>query len=161
MPSKINTYERQKTLSSHDVGIHDQETPAADAAKPGGHELDVEPVYRAEQLDTEKFMCDEMEIVLLEAATENDPQFCEVNVSGDYRLLMRNGEPQRVKRYHVEALARAKQSRVKQEKVTAPEGSQGYRETNVLSLTYPFQVMNDPNPKVGGPWLRKLLSNPV
>jgi hypothetical protein len=31
----------------------------------------------------------------------------------------------------------------------------------VLSLTYPFQVMHDPNPKQGVPWLKKMLQQPA
>jgi len=30
-----------------------------------------------------------------------------------------------------------------------------------LSLTYPFSVFFDPNPKQGTPWLRQLLQQPA
>lgn len=159
--SKINSYERQRTLDSTDVKIENEVTPAAQAAAPGGHEIDTDRVIRTEQLDEEAFMRDEMEIILMEPGNENDAQFAEVNVNGDYRLLLRNGEPQRVRRYHVAVLAQAKQSRVRQRKVVQPDGSIGFQEDNVLSLTYPFSVSHDPNPKNGAPWLRKMLSNPV
>ena len=159
--SKINSYERQRTLSSDDVTIEKAVTPAAEASAAGGHEIDTDRVIRTEQLDEESFMRDELEIILMEPGNENDAQFCEVNVNGDYRLLLRNGEPQRVRRYHVAVLAQAKQSRVRQKKVVQPDGSMGFIEENVLSLTYPFSVFHDPNPKHGAPWLRKMLSNPV
>jgi hypothetical protein len=42
-----------------------------------------------------------------------------------------------------------------------PDGSMGFVEENVLSLTYPFSVTHDPRGKQGGDWLKKLLSNPV
>lgn len=159
--SKINSYERQRTLSSTDVGIEKSVTPAAEASAPGGYEIDTDRVLRTDQLDQEAFMREEMEIILMEPGNENEPQFAEVNVNGDYRLLLRNGEPQRCRRYHVAVLAQGKQSRVRQKKFVEADGSIGYKEDNVLSLTYPFSVSHDPSPKQGAPWLRKLLSNPV
>lgn len=160
MTDKINTYERKRGVSSEDVEIVNKVQPAADATR-GGHEIDTDRVYSTEQLDEEAFMRDELEIILMEPGNENDQQFCEVNVNGDYRLLMRNGEPQRLRRYHVAVLAQAKQSRVRQRKIVASDGSMGFQEESVLSLTYPFSVSHEPNPKHGAPWLRKMLSNPV
>lgn len=159
--STPNSYERKRTISSQDVDIVNAVQPAAAASAPGGHEIDTDRVIRTEQIDEEAFMRDEMEIMLNEPANENDAQFCEVNVNGDYRLLMRNGEPQKLRRYHVAVLAQAKQSRVRQKKVVNADGSMGFQEDNVLALTYPFSVLHDPNPKQGAPWLRKMLSNPV
>ena len=158
--NKINSYERKRTIASEDVKIENEVTDAAEATK-GGHEIDTERVIRADQLDNEAFMRDEMEIILMEPNNENEAQFCEVNVNGDYRLLLRNGEPQKLRRYHVAVLAQAKQSRVRQKKIVAPDGSMGFQEENVLSLTYPFSVLHDPNPKQGAPWLRQMLANPV
>lgn len=160
MSDKINTYERKRGISSDSVDIVNAVTPAAEATK-GGHEIDTDRVISTDQLDQEVFMRDEMEIILMEPGNENDAQFCEVNVNGDYRLLMRNGEPQRLRRYHVAVLAQAKQSRVRQKKIMNSDGSMGFQEENVLSLTYPFSVLSDPNPKVGAAWLRQMLANPV
>lgn len=160
MNDKINTYERKRGVSSEDVEIVNKVQPAAQATK-GGHEIDTDRVISTDQLDEEAFMRDELEIILMEPQNENDAQFCEVNVNGDYRLLLRNGEPQRLRRYHVAVLAQAKQSRVRQKKIVQPDGSMGFQEESVLSLTYPFSVAHDPNPKHGAPWLRKMLSNPV
>jgi hypothetical protein len=155
-----NTYERKRGVSSEDVEIVNKVQPAAEATK-GGHEVDTDRVLSTDALDEEAFMRDEMEVILMEPGNENDPQFCEVNVNGDYRLLMRNGEPQKLRRYHVAVLAQAKQSRVRQKKIVNQDGSMGFQEENVLSLTYPFSVSHDPNPKQGAPWLRKMLANPV
>lgn len=160
MTERLNAYERKRGIASEDVKIEKQVTPAAEATL-GGHEVDTDRIIRTDQFDEEAFMRDEMEIILMEPGNEHDPQFAEVNVNGDYRLLMRNGEPQRVRRYHVAVLAQAKQSRVRQKKIVNADGSMGFQEDNVLSLVYPFQVSHDPNPKQGSPWLRKLLSNPV
>lgn len=162
MTDKINSYERKRGgVSSEDVEIVNRVQPAAEATKAGGVEIDTDRVISTDALDQEAFMRDEMEIILMEPSNESDPQFCEVNVNGDYRMLMRNGEPQRVRRYHVAVLAQAKQSRVRQKKIISPDGSMGYQEENVLSLTYPFSVLTDPHPKQGAPWLRQMLANPV
>lgn len=159
--SKINSYERQRGIASDDVKIENAVTPATEASGPGGHQIDTDRVISTDAIDQEAFMRDELEIILMEPGNENDQQFCEINVNGDYRVLMRNGEPQRVRRYHVAVLAQAKQSRVRQRKVVQPDGSMGFQEENVLALSYPFSIAHDPNPKHGAPWLRKMLSNPV
>lgn len=157
----VNSYERKKTIESHNVDIVGQVSDAKEALGTSGHTIDTDRVISTEQLDSASFMRDEMEIILMEPNNENEAQFCEVNVNGDYRLLLRNGEPQKLRRYHVAVLAQAKQSRVRQKKIVQPDGSMGFQEENVLSLTYPFSVLHDPNPKQGAPWLRQMLANPV
>ena len=161
MNTRVNSYERKRGIDSTQVDIEKASESIAEASSGNGIEIDTDRVIRADQLDDEAFMRDEMEIILMEPGNEHDPQFCEVNVNGSYVLLLRNGEPQRCRRFHVAVLAQAKQSRVRQKKIVNPDGSMGFHEENVLSLTYPFSVAHDPNPKQGSPWLRKLLSNPV
>jgi hypothetical protein len=162
MSSKpVNSYERKKTVDSNEVEIVGQVQDAKEVLGTKGHEIDTDRVISTEQIDREAFMRDEMEIILMEPNNENEAQFCEVNVNGDYKLLLRNGEPQTLRRYHVAVLAQAKQSRVRQKKIVQPDGSMGFVEENVLSLTYPFSVSHDPNPKQGAPWLRQMLANPV
>lgn len=158
--SRVNTYERNKSISSEDVPIFGQVTEASEASKPGGIEIDTDRVLRTDAIDEEAFMRDELEIYFNEPGNEHEPGFVEVNVNGDYRMAVR-GDTVKLRRYHVAVLANAKQSRVRQRKVVSPDGSMGFQEENVLSLTYPFQVMHDPNPKQGVPWLKKLLSQPV
>lgn len=160
MATKINAYERNRTISSEDVDIVGAVTPAAEASKAGGIEIDTDRVIRADQLDEEAFMRDELEVFFNDPGNENEPSFVEVNVNGDYRMVMR-GDTAKLRRYHVAVLANAKQSRVRQRKIVNSDGSMGFQEENVLSLTYPFQVMHDPNPKVGAPWLKKMLAQPV
>ena len=64
--------------------------------------------------------------------------------------------------HHVNLLRiHLEQSRIRQKKIVNQDGSMGFQEENVLSLTYPFQVMHDPNPKLGAPWLKKMLAQPV
>lgn len=126
-----------------------------------GHQIDTERVYATTALDEERFMRDELEVILAEPSTENEQDFVDVNVNGDRIIALRNGEPVKLKRYHVAVLAQAKQSRIRQKRVNNADGSMGYVEENVLSLTYPFSVMSDPNPKKGAPWLKQILKNPV
>lgn len=156
----INSYERNRTVASEDVDIIGAVTPASEASKPGGIEIDTDRVIRTDQLDQEAFMRDELEVFFNEPGNENEPSFVEVNVNGDYRMIVR-GDTAKLRRYHVAVLANAKQSRIRQKKIVNQDGSMGFQEENVLSLTYPFQVMHDPNPKLGGPWLKKMLSQPV
>lgn len=158
--TRTNSYERNKSVASEDVDIINQVTPAAEASASRGIEIDTDRVIRTDQLDQESFMRDELEVFFNEPGNENEPSFVEVNVNGDYRMVVR-GETAKLRRYHVAVIAAAKQSRVRQRKIVNPDGSMGFAEENVLSLTYPFQVMNDPNPKLGVPWLKKLLAQPV
>lgn len=168
MTNRLNSYERKGTVSSDNVEIQNavQTSSIEDTAQgkaPGGKgvEIDTDRVLRTDQFDEEAFMRDEMEIMMMEPNNENDPQFCEINVNGDYRMLMRNGEPQKLRRYHVAVLAQAKQSRVRQKKIVNPDGSMGFQEENILSLTYPFQVVHDPSPRKGSAWLKQMLGNPA
>ena len=160
MTDKIQTYERKRSIASDDVQIEKQVTPAAEATSAGGHIIDTDRVISTDQIDQEAFMRDELEVFFNEPNNENEASFVEVNVNGDYRMVIR-GNSAKLKRYHVAVLAQAKQSRVRQRKIVNADGSMGFAEENVLALTYPFQVMHDPNPKQGVPWLRQMLSNPV
>ncbi len=160
MNSKVNSYERNRSVASEDVDIVGKVTPAAQEAAPGGIEIDTDRVLSTDQIDEEVFMRDELEVFLNEPGNENEPSFAEVNVNGDYRMAIR-GETTKLRRYHIAVLAQAKQSRVRQRKIVNQDGSMGFQEENVLSLVYPFQVMHDPRPKLGVPWLRQLLKNPT
>lgn len=151
----------QRALESANVPIQNAETTIAEEVASKGVVIDTEKVYSTAALDMEKFLREEVEVSFSEPGNEAEPAFVEVNVNGDYRLAMRDGNPVKLRRYHLAVVAQAKQSRVKQTRTVNPDGSMGFRETNVLSLTYPFQVLEDPNPKKGGPWLRQLLSNPA
>ena len=155
-----NSYERHRTVDSENVDIINAVTPAAEAAAPGGIEVDTDRVLRTDALDQEAFMRDELEVLFSEPTSEHEPSFVEVNVNGDYRMVMR-GDTAKLRRYHVAVLANAKQSRVRQRKIVNQDGSMGFQEENVLSLTYPFQVIHDPNPRQGGPWLKQLLKQPA
>lgn len=146
-------------VDSREVDIQDGVQPAADATAKGGVQIDTAPVYATDALDYEKFMREELEITLVEPGNENDTFFVELNVNGDYRCLFRDGvSVQKLRRYHVEVLAHAKQSRVRQTRITNGDGSMGFREESVLSLSYPFSVIADS--RRGNQWLREMLRAP-
>lgn len=152
---------RQRPIESDDVGIRDAAQSAADAMKTPGVQVETVPTYRTDELDFEHFMRDELEVILSEPNNEHEASFVEINVNGDYRCVLRNGDPVKLRRYHVAVLAQAKQSRVRQKKIVNADGSMGFQEENVLSLTYPFSVIADPNPRKGAPWLREMLRTPA
>lgn len=154
------SYKRNRnTTSTDDVEIYGAVEEGV-TPKAGGIEVDTDRVLKTQDLDREKFMNQEITIFLGEPQSENEPHIVEVTVNGDYRMGVR-GHEMKLKRSHLEVLAQAKQSRVRQRLVHSPDGSQSFKEENVLQLTYPFQVIHDPDMRKGGPWLRQLLSNPA
>jgi hypothetical protein len=117
-------------------------------------------IYNNEELEREKFMAEELEIHLMEPSGEDEPQFVEVRVNGDYKMGVR-GTTMFLKRYHVAVLAQAKEQRLKQTKIVNADGSMGYQERMVSHTTYPFSVIHDPSGKKGSDWLRQQMKNPV
>lgn len=110
----------------------------------------------AQALQDERFMHDILEVTFAEPADENEPQFVEAGVNGEKICVLR-GSTARLKRCHVAVIAAAKQERLKQVKVTAPDGSMGYQEQMVLKPVYPFQVLHDPAGAKGVTWLRQIM----
>jgi hypothetical protein len=157
------TYERNKgrSIDSNNVQIHGSDMPldVSTAASGAGIEIDHEAIYSTAQLDDAAFWAQPVEIHLHDAQSENEPMFAEVTVNGKYELIVR-GQQKSVSRAHLAVLAQAKQMRIKQQRITNPDGSMGYKESAVLQLTYPFSVIHDAHPK-GGVWLRELLKAPV
>lgn len=154
-----NVTPRQGGVSSDDVAIQNAVQPAKASIDGKGIEIDTDKVFATDALDEERFMRDILTIFVADAQSENDAPFAEVTVNGDYVLIHR-GVEQKVRRYHLAVLAQAKQARVRQKKIIAADGSMGFEEETVLALTYPFQVIEDPNPRKGSPWLKKILGNP-
>lgn len=153
-----------RKLDSNDVDIvgavHTTSIEDTAAGKDLSPTLDLDKVYSTDALDRTQFMNQELDVLFHEPTSENEPSFVEVNVNGDYRMAIR-GNSTKLKRYHVEVLARAKQSRVRQRKIVNGDGSMGFVEEQVLSLTYPFVVEMDPAGAKGRDWLKQLLANPA
>lgn len=163
--SKVNSYERKAGISSEDVEIvnGDRTFSIDDTASGkdilGTMEISTDKVYANEDLEREAFMAQELEVHIMDAGSEDDPQFVEVTVNGDYRLA-RRGDTVTLKRYHVAVLAQGKELRMRQVKIVNPDGSMGYEEKMVSKQTYPFSVIHDPAGRKGSDWLRQQLRNP-
>lgn len=166
----LQTYEKKKGLESPNVPIQNAvgsidlaKAAATGTALADSREdlvIDTERVIRTDQLDEAAFMAHPIEVHMHDAATEDEPQYCEVTVNGVYHCIVR-GETKIVPRSHIAVIAQAKSMRVQQAKVTNPDGSMGYKEKFVLRLMYPFSVIHDPAGSKGAAWLRQLLANPT
>jgi hypothetical protein len=163
--TQTNTYERKGAVDAPAVDIQKAvvHTSIADTAagnNPLTRPVEVEPFADNDRFEQEKFMREPVEIHVHEAPDENAPQFVEVTVNGDYRLLHR-GATAIVPRSHVGVLCDAKEGRLEQQKVTNNDGSMGYKERVVTKLTYPFSVIHDPSGAKGAAWLRQKLNSPA
>lgn len=161
-----NTFERQGAVDAGSVEIVNKETPVnvqkalSEGSLPFTDSgiIDTDRIISTAQLDDEAFMAQEIEIHLMEAANEDEPQFAEVTVNGMYRLLHR-GESYHVRRSHVAVLAQAKEMRLQQKRIVNQDGSMGYEEKMVTRQTYPFSVISDPAGRRGAEWIKKQLSS--
>jgi len=106
-------------------------------------------------LDREKFMAEVLRVFLHEPQTDDEPRFCFVGVNG-HQMWLERGREYQMRRFHVAVLAQAKSGRVRQRRNIAPDGSQSYVNTEMLTLSFPFTVLEDPNPR-GPAWLRETL----
>lgn len=156
-----NAYERSKTIDSDSVDIEQREIDVT--ARQRGQDplaerlIETDPIYSTEQISEEAFMRQELEVHFHDAPTEDDPQFVDVTVNGDRRIF-RRGETVKLPRAHVGVLCDAKQARLVQKKIVAPDGSMGYEERMVTQLAYPFSTVHDPAGKRGADWLRRKLA---
>ena len=152
----------QKRFAAEDVDIVNPESKLdIKAALAGldplaGMEVDPARMPTPADLSMEAFMAQEMEIQMMDSGSEEENQYAEVTVNGDYRIA-RRGDIVMLRRYHVAVLANAKELRMKQKRVTDPDGSMRYEETMVSKLTYPFTVLSDPAGRRGADWLRSQL----
>ena len=110
------------------------------------------------ELSYEQFMAQDMELQTMDAGSDEENQFVEVTVNGDYRMC-RRGETLLCKRYHVAVLANAKELRLQQKKIVNVDGSMGYEDRMTSRQTYPFSVIHDPAGRKGVEWLRSQLQN--
>ena len=160
-----NTFERQGQVHMDEIQMHGSEANVDIAGSlltgaPAISDTDIatDRIISPAQISMEAFMAQELEIHLMDPATEDEPQFAEVTVNGEYRLLHR-GMPATVKRCHVAVLAQAKEQRLKQVKIVNPDGSMGYEEKMVTRMTYPFSVIFDPAGRRGADWMKQQMSN--
>lgn len=107
-------------------------------------------------VDSEKFMNELVEIDIAPGQAEGDNPCVVLSVNGVNMPVWR-GVPTRVKRKYVEVLARMKQTSYSQR----PQDMSNPERSNELLprtfLVYPFQVLEDKNPK-GRAWLQAIMA---
>ena len=108
----------------------------------------------------EAFMAEEVTVVIMPTTDPNAPPYATINVNGEMKVIQRN-VPTRVKRKHLEVLARMKETRWLQ---NVPDGYIGQIDASSLrghtGFAYPFTVTEDKNPK-GGAWLANVMAEPA
>lgn len=155
MPRGI--YERRKEVDSRDTPDIERPIDIESILVNGAPTIEVATEEALKTIDDDKFMNEMVEIHLHEPNTEQEPSHAFLGWQGE-TLWLQRGMSYTLKRGFICVLALSKNGRVSQTRQIAPDGSQSYIEKEVLSTTYPFSVIADPNPK-GGPWLRNLLKS--
>ena len=129
---------------------------------PDAYTSGIEPVSQAHDFKEiaaeESFMNEMLTIVVAASNNENDAPQVVVNCNGTNQVLIR-GVPTKVRRKYVEILARAVELRYRQETRNPTQPDQ-ISMTQSRALTYPFQVLEDPNRK-GPAWLLHILNEPT
>lgn len=110
----------------------------------------------ADLAELEKFMNEPVEIFLYEGMEDHDEPIVQLAVNGKNQFVIR-GRTQTVKRKYVEVLCRAKAVRVSASGRIRNDGEAQNIVNINKSLQYPFQVIQDRNPK-GPAWLRQILA---
>ncbi len=108
----------------------------------------------------EKFMHEDVTVVIMPTTDPNAAPYATLSVNGEMKIVSRN-VPTRIKRKHLEVLARMKETRWLQ---SVPEGYMGQIDMGSLrghtGFAYPFTVTEDKNPK-GGAWLANIMAEPA
>lgn len=108
----------------------------------------------------EKFMHEEVTVVIMPTTDPNAAPYASLSVNGEMKIVPRN-VPTKIKRKHLEVLARMKETRWLQ---SVPDGYTGQIDMGSLrghtGFAYPFTVTEDKNPK-GGAWLANVMAEPA
>lgn len=118
----------------------------------------VDRAFNANMMEMEAFMHEPVTVMVHESTDPNDVDLVQVSVNGNRQFFQR-GNPQTVKRYFVERLARAKRTSYMQN-LDERLGESMNNMTPRHALRYPFSVIEDKNPK-GAAWLRQILAERV
>jgi hypothetical protein len=108
-----------------------------------------------ELMTNESFMNEPVTILVHSTTDENQPPHVIVNVNGTNQPIVR-GYPTQVKRKYVEVLARMKETRYSQ-RTPNPSAPDQIEMVARHGLAYPFDLVEDPNPK-GRAWLQNVLA---
>lgn len=108
----------------------------------------------------EKFMHEDVVVVIMPTTDPQQPPYATLNVNGELKVVPRN-VPMRIKRKHLEVLARMKETRWLQ---SVPDGYTGQIDMSTLrghtGFAYPFTVAEDKNPR-GAAWLANVMAEPA
>lgn len=108
-----------------------------------------------EAIDMEKFMNEFVIVEVAETTNENEAPSIVLSVNGLTQPVFR-GQPTKMRRMFVEVLARCKESKYTQHQIN-PNEPDRIELRQKTALAYPFQVLEDDNPR-GRAWLRAVLS---
>jgi hypothetical protein len=118
----------------------------------------VEVITEREFKETQEvmqFMQDLLVIEIHRSSDQNAPTHALVGVNGEQVWLPR-GRKLRVPRYFVERLARSRPRDYKTEDNPDPRADIAKRTTRQTGMDYPFNVLQDPNPR-GRVWLERVI----
>lgn len=116
-----------------------------------------EPITEREFKDIveyEKFMADGVVIEIHESTDKNAPPVVAAGVNGDVRWFPR-GVPIRVRRKHVEVLARSQEMRFKTAQNKDVESDNAMTTVRKTGACYGFSVLKDSDPR-GYAWLQRV-----
>lgn len=105
-------------------------------------------------VEEEAFMNEIVTVEVSETTNENEPPSFVLSVNGITQPVFR-GVPTQMRRMFVEVLARCKETKYNQ-RTRNPNEPDKIELVSRTALAYPFQVLEDPNPK-GRAWLRAVL----
>jgi hypothetical protein len=109
----------------------------------------------------ESFMQEIMTIRLASTTDQNASPYVVLTCNGVAdRVVVPRGKTARVKRMHVEVLARMHEIRYTQRPPVAGDLESGNYLYPSVAHAYPFEVLHDPNP-AGSAWLENILAEPV
>ena len=103
----------------------------------------------------EAFMNEMVTVMVADTTDENVNPMPTPSVNGVMQPIMR-GVPTRVKRKYLEVLARCKETKFSQ-RTANPMEPDRIEMVPRTAFTYPFQVIEDQNPK-GGAWLKAVMA---
>lgn len=106
--------------------------------------------------ELEKFMSELVEVLIYEPFNAGEEKVVQLAVNGKNQFVIR-GKPQKIKRKYVEVLARARKVGVTADGYKDGRGEAKNTVQISSGLQYPFQVIEDRNPK-GPAWLRQILA---
>ena len=116
----------------------------------------IEPVVSMDYAAMEAFMHEPVTVVVMSSGDDTETDLVQMSVNGVSQFFRRD-TTQTVKRMYVERLARCKKTDFNQKL----DDRQGEAEFNTMnrrhSLRFPFQVLEDKNPK-GSAWLKVILA---